>query len=51
MKVKLEIDVTPEQRTAIGRELGTWKAAPEEGVKAWASGVLARALRKLDEGC
>jgi hypothetical protein len=51
MKVKLEVDVTPEQRAAIGRELGTWKAAPEEGVRVWASGVLAKALAKLEEGC
>jgi hypothetical protein len=51
MKVKLEVDVTPEQRAAIGRELGTRKAAPEEGVRVWASGVLAKALAKLEEGC
>lgn len=49
MKVKFELDVTPEQRAAIGRALGTWKAAPEEGVKVWASGVLAKALAKLEE--
>lgn len=50
MKVKLEIDVTPGQRAAIGRALGTWKAAPEEGVREWAAGVLAEALAAVERG-
>jgi hypothetical protein len=50
MKVKLELDVTPEQRAAIGRELGTWKAAPEEGVREWANGVLGEAIASLGSG-
>ena len=49
VKVKLELEVTPERRAAIGRELGTLKAAPEEGVRVWANGVLAEALAALEE--
>ena len=51
VKVKLEIEVTDAQRTAIGRiALGTWKAAPEEGVRFWAMDVLQRELGQLTAG-
>lgn len=48
MKVKLELDVTSEQRAAIGRALGTLKAAPEEGVRVWALGILHAALHEIE---
>jgi hypothetical protein len=44
VKVRIDLEVTPEQRIAIGGALGTWKAAPEEGVRYWAKERLAEAL-------
>lgn len=51
MRVKLEIEVTGEDRARIGRDyLGTMKPAPEEGVRVWAQDVITQALKRLEEG-
>jgi hypothetical protein len=49
MKVRIEIDVTPQQRLAIGNALLTWKPAPEEGVRCWAEQTLQRELNALEQ--
>jgi hypothetical protein len=51
VRVTIVLDVTPEQRLAIGRRaLGQVKAASEEGVRYWAERVLRDALRDLTDG-
>lgn len=50
MQVKVPIEVDARDRSAIGRELGTAKAAAEEGVRFWGQGILRNALRALVSG-